>query len=109
MSALLGRRHNMCALIHVSKSFVVEPRNGVLPLPASRILQIVAFVSSRPPRRGAGDASRQVEIDAAADAVRRERDGATRWNRVLRRRLYVRNGQDLGDLEAMARFPPFQA
>jgi hypothetical protein len=24
-------------------------------------------------------------------------------------RLYVRNDQDLGDLEAMARFPPFQA
>jgi choline-sulfatase len=24
-------------------------------------------------------------------------------------RLYVRNDQDLGDLESMARFPPFQA
>jgi choline-sulfatase len=24
-------------------------------------------------------------------------------------RLYVRNDQDLGDLEAMARFPPFRA
>jgi choline-sulfatase len=44
------------------------------------------------------------------DALRRGR--YTPWDFQPFRdasRLYVRNDQDLGDLEAMARFPPFQA
>jgi choline-sulfatase len=78
---------------------------------AARVQQFRAEVARRwdmPALHAAVIASQQ-RRHLVYDALRRGRH--TPWDFQPVRdasRLYVRNDQDLGDLEAMARFPPFQ-
>jgi choline-sulfatase len=82
------------------------------PQHAARIQEFHAEAAQRwdLPRLHAEVAASQQRRHLVYDALRSGR--YTPWDfQPLRdaSRLYVRNDQDLGDLEAMARFPPFQA
>jgi len=90
-----------------------ELRNlALLPQHAARVQEFRAEVARRwdiPAVHAAVIASQQ-RRHFVYDALRKGR--YTPWDHQPVRdasRLYVRNDQDLGDLEAMARFPPFQA